>query len=154
MSEHIIIPKNVSKTFNMKTFFQINNVPEERRINIGISEDLLEVTFYGDMMYEDKEALGIFGLLHCTQHTIKYNNKTRKLYLVTKLNLLNIEVDKILDALQKCYAIIRERKRLTLTSIFDRTSYEMNVTPSPDILPVKQIKTPSYSLDRRAPDIL
>lgn len=153
MSDHILIPKNMCKTLNMKSFFQINNTLEERRVNVATSETFLEITLYGDMMYEDKEALGIFGLINCGEHTIKYNNKTQELYLLTDLSLLKIEESDILNALHMCYKIVRERRRLMLTSILDSISYEIRVMPSPDILPIKEIKHPSSHIDQRAPDI-
>lgn len=153
MDEHILIPKNVTKSFNMHTFFQINNTLEERRVRIGTSDNVLEITLYGDIMYEDKEALSIFGLLYCGEHVINYNTNSHKLYLCTKLNVLKVEVQDILDILHKCYLVIRERKRLTLTSILDRISYEVNVKPMPDNHSIKEVANHCYSLDRRAPDI-
>jgi hypothetical protein len=155
MAKHILIPKDMQKSVDLNSYFQINNTKEERRVCIEISETCLEISIYGDLMWQDIQALEVFGLLHCGEHRIKNNKSNGTIYLVANLNerMESNSIEYIFENLQKCYAMINQTKSLRLKWLLHSISYEMKVTNLFDKHPTKEVTSAKFSTDQRAPDI-
>ena len=138
----------------MKNFTPVTN--EERWIFISLSKDnLVEIKIVGSLTLIDKHALETFGLLHFSEHTIKYSNDLQMFHFTTnKESFITFTTDQDVNYyLQECYEVIKKNPNLNVKWIFHNNSYQINTISSDDKNTDNWNLVPTEQKTYRAPNL-